>query len=89
MIPELTVSARPVSIAAPPTIKRAAIVITIGLENPAKASSGVSILNKVNPTTTPSATKSDDSHSVINRRIAPANIPNVTQAANVIELLIT
>ena len=79
MILLLMESANPDSITAPPTINKAAMAITIGLEKPARDSSGVKIPVIIKPNTNPRATRSTSSHSVKNNRIVAANNPRVIQ----------
>ena len=79
MIFPLMLSARPVSITAPPTMNKEAIVITIGLEKPARASSGERILLTINKINSPRATRSTESHSVIKKSMAPPNKARVIQ----------
>jgi hypothetical protein len=83
----LIVSANPLSRTAPPTMNKAAIVITMGLEKPSSASSIVRIPVSINPRTTPRATRSTESNSVINKMIAIARIAKVNQISAVIRIL--
>jgi hypothetical protein len=66
--------ANPVCMTPPPIMNNAAMVRTAGLEKPEIASSGVRIPVSIKTTTTPRATTSTLTHSVMKRKIAVERI---------------